>query len=133
MSVAAETAYGELLSRYRPAKIKTREENARALTILRKYLSKGEENLTPEERTLVELLAALISDFERSAFKFPRATPAEVLRELMRAHGLRPRDLWDIFGSKGITSEVLRGKRQISKERAKMLAEKFHVSAELFI
>jgi HTH-type transcriptional regulator/antitoxin HigA len=51
----------------------------------------------------------------------------------MRARGMQPRDLWDVFGSKGVTSEVLRGKRGISKERAKILARVFGVSADLFI
>ena len=51
----------------------------------------------------------------------------------MRARVMKPKDLWGIFGSKGIASEVLRGKRGISKDKAKVLAKTFHVSAELFI
>jgi len=46
---------------------------------------------------------------------------------------MKPKDLWGVFGSKGITSEVLRGKRGISKEKAKVLAGMFHVPVELFI
>ena len=52
----------------------------------------------------------------------------------MRARDLKPKDLYNIFGgSKGTTSEVLRGKRSISKSAAKALAERFGVSAELFL
>jgi len=37
------------------------------------------------------------------------------------------------FGSKGITSEVLNGKRGISKEMARKLGEIFHVPPAVFI
>jgi HTH-type transcriptional regulator/antitoxin HigA len=46
---------------------------------------------------------------------------------------MKPKDLWSVFGSKGITSEVLRGKRGISKEKAKILAATFHVPVELLL
>jgi HTH-type transcriptional regulator/antitoxin HigA len=51
----------------------------------------------------------------------------------MEARNLTQKDLWEVFGSKGITSEVFHGKRSISKAQAKKLAAFFHVSAELFI
>lgn len=45
----------------------------------------------------------------------------------------KPRDLVDIFGSKGIISEVINGKRSISKSQAKALGTFFHVSPALFL
>jgi len=133
MPAAADLAYEQLLIAHRPSAIRTKKENDRALHALSEILSKGEENLSEAELKFVELLSTLIADYERSAYRFPRATPADILRELMRARDMQPRDLWDVFGSKGVTSEVLRGKRGISKERAKMLARMFGVSTDLFI
>ena len=52
---------------------------------------------------------------------------------MMRVRGIKAKDLYDIFGSKGTTSEVLRGKRAISKNAAKLLAEKFGVSVGRFL
>jgi HTH-type transcriptional regulator/antitoxin HigA len=46
---------------------------------------------------------------------------------------MQAKDLWPVFGSKGITSEVLNGKRGISKEMARKLGEVFHVSPAVFI
>jgi len=46
---------------------------------------------------------------------------------------MTPKDLWNVFGSKGIVSEVLRGKRGISKDKAKVLSKMFHVPVDLFI
>ena len=51
----------------------------------------------------------------------------------MEARSLTQKDLWKLFGSKGITSEVFHGKRAISKAQAKKLASLFLVGVELFI
>ncbi len=56
-----------------------------------------------------------------------------MLHHLMEARGLTHKDVWHLFGSKGIASEVTNCKRSISKTQAKRLAEFFRVSAELFI
>jgi HTH-type transcriptional regulator / antitoxin HigA len=133
MAAVAELLYGDLLRQYQPQVIKTEAENQRALQVLSEILSRGEESLGPAERRFVELLSMLISSFEMSAYRTGSVSPADILRELMRARGMKPRDLLPVFGSKGIVSEVLRGKRGISKERAKTLAQIFCVSTDLFI
>ena len=51
----------------------------------------------------------------------------------MAARNLTQKDLWKLFGSKGIASKVFHGKRAISKTQAKQLAEFFHVSVAVFI
>jgi HTH-type transcriptional regulator / antitoxin HigA len=50
----------------------------------------------------------------------------------MDQHGLKQKDLVDIFGTPSIVSEVLSGKRAIHKEHMSRLSERFHVSPELF-
>ncbi|HEV7859155.1 MAG TPA: helix-turn-helix domain-containing protein [Pyrinomonadaceae bacterium] len=97
-----------------------------------KLIDKGEQR-SPEEDALLDLIVHLIQEFERKFYPIGEATPHEVLRELMNARGLKQRDLWELFGSKGIASEVINGKRGISKAQAKALAEFFHVSVEVFI
>jgi antitoxin component HigA of HigAB toxin-antitoxin module len=42
-------------------------------------------------------------------------------------------DLLPVFGTRGRVSEVLSGKRAISKEQAKKLAALYRVSVDLFI
>jgi antitoxin component HigA of HigAB toxin-antitoxin module len=80
------------------------------------------------------VLLALIQKFEDEHYATRRTAAHEALLEMMRAHGVKPKDLYGIFGcSKGTTSEVLSGKRSISKSAAKALAAKFNVSTDLFI
>ena len=124
--------YRRLLSRTMPVVIETEEENARMLSIVEKLMQKG-ENLSPEEEKLLKLLARLIEDFEQRFYHPREAEPLEVLHHLMEARGVRPSQLWEVFGSKGIASEVLNGKRAISKTHARALATYFHVSADLFV
>jgi HTH-type transcriptional regulator/antitoxin HigA len=133
MPAVAERSYRDLLKQYQPQVVKTEAENERALNVLSEILSHGEGSLSADERRFVELLSTLISEFERSAYRTGRASPADVLRELMRSRKMASRDLLPVFGSKGLVSEILRGKRGISKARAKDLAQMFSVSADLFI
>jgi len=51
----------------------------------------------------------------------------------MEARDLTQKDLWKVFGSKGVASEVFHRKRAISRTQAKKLADFFHVGVELFI
>jgi HTH-type transcriptional regulator/antitoxin HigA len=89
--------------------------------------------LDAEERELQALLAHLCAEYENRTLEPPSASPLEVLRFLMDQNGLRPVDLTDVFGSRAVTSQVLNGKREISKEQARRLAERFHLSVEVFI
>ena len=110
----------------------TEEENDRMLKVIEKLMDKGEA-LSPEEEKLLKLLTKLVEDFERQYYKPRDASPLEVLQHLMESRDLKQTHLWHIFGSKDIASEVLNGKRGISKTQAKALADYFHVPADLFI
>jgi HTH-type transcriptional regulator / antitoxin HigA len=51
----------------------------------------------------------------------------------MEAQNLKQEDLVGIIGSRGVVSEVINGKRNISKAQAKSLAHYFNVDVALFI
>jgi HTH-type transcriptional regulator/antitoxin HigA len=125
--------YGRLLARAAPKVIKTEEENERALAIVESLMEKGENNLTPEEDALLELLVDLIHDFEEKAYPTPKSEPHKMVAFLLEQRGLAAKDLWPVIGSKSRVSEILAGKRSISKDQAKKLAEFFHVGVDLFI
>jgi HTH-type transcriptional regulator/antitoxin HigA len=126
-----EKTYGQLLRRTLPHVIHSDEECAR-LTNELLHLDERDD-LTPEEKGLAELLTVLIDEYEERRYPIRKANPQQTLQHLMEARNLTQKDLWKIFGSKGVTSEVFHGKRSISKAQAKKLAEFFHVGVELFI
>jgi HTH-type transcriptional regulator/antitoxin HigA len=125
--------YGRLLARAVPKVIKTEEENERALAIVESLMAKGEANLTLEEDALLELLADLVHDFEERAYPIPRSEPHEMVAFLLEQRGLTAKNLWPVVGSKSRVSEILAGKRAMTKEQAKKLAAFFRTSVELFI
>jgi len=123
---------GELLLRSLPAVIESDSENERLIAEVEALQGRG-AHLLHAERRLLSLLLLLIEDYEERKYRIKAATPDEVLRELMRARGARQKDLFGVFGSKGIASEVVRGRRAISRTQAKRLAQFFHVSPALFL
>ena len=124
--------YGRLLARAAPAVIGNEAECRRVEDEITKLLAKG-DNLTPEEERLLDLLSALVERYEGETEDFADSPPDRVLRFLMQQNDLQQADLVKIFGSSGRVSEVVNGKRGISKTQAKALGDFFRVSPELFI
>jgi len=81
----------------------------------------------------VELLAIVIEDFEDRHYALPPVAPHEALKALMEDRGLRHKDVWPVVGNKGLTTEILAGRRKISSALAKRLADHFRVPLELFV
>ncbi len=126
--------YGSLLTEVSPGVIQSEEENDKALAVIDRLMSKDEDALSPEEDRLLSLLALLVEDFEKRAYPMGgKSDPRLALRELMREHELKQTDMLDIFGSQGVVSQVLNGKREISKSQARRLSERFRLPIDIFI
>ena len=130
-AVLVSPEYSTLLKKVPPKIIRTEEENAKYTEILYN-LDRRSKTLTPAEKEFADLLTLLIEDFEDKRYRLPRATPLDVLRFLMDQHGLKQKDLVDVFGTASIVSEVLSGKRELNKDHIRRLSERFGVSPELF-
>ena len=81
---------------------------------------------------VLDYLADQVKAYEDENFLIPEAEPKEVLRFLMEQHGLNQEDLGSCAPQSRI-SDILSGRRSISKEIAKRLAQRFHVRADLFL
>jgi hypothetical protein len=64
-----------------------------ALAVVDRLMSKGEDNLTPEETTLLELLVQLIERFEEKAYPIPESPGYRVLQTSMENRGVKQADL----------------------------------------
>ena len=134
VGVLDERKYGRLLGKHRPRIIQSEAEFDRLSAEL-EALDKIEERreLDAEEHEMQALISHLCTEYEDRTVEPPASTPLEVLKFLMEQNGLRPIDLLDVFGSRAVTSQVLGGKREISKAHARRLAQRFHLSVEAFI
>ncbi len=126
------TAYGRLLSRVLPRVIETEEENQRVIAELER-LDRRARPLTREEEKLADLMTLLVRQFESERYPLGHAEPVEALRILMESRGMRQRDLIPVFGASSVVSDVLNGKRSISKTHARKLAETLDVPVSLFV
>jgi HTH-type transcriptional regulator/antitoxin HigA len=122
--------YARLLARASPVVIETEEDYQRMLAQVEKLMKK---KLSAEEGKLFDLMVTLIEDYENEHYELNASTPRGILSELMQARGVRPAHLSDIIGSKSHLSEILSGKRAISKTQAKQLAAFFRVAVDLFL
>ena len=129
LTVSAE--YSALLRKFPPKVIRTEKEN-REYTEILYNLDKRSKALTPAEKELTKILTLLIEDFEEKHYRLPRTQPLDALHFLMDQHGLKQKDLLDVFGTPSIVSEVLSGKRELNKDQIKRLSDRFHVSPEIF-
>lgn len=126
--------YGRLLAKAVPRVIATEAEHDRALALVESLMGKGERHMTSEEDALLDLLTNLIRDYEASRYPSrPKSTPHRMVAFLLEQRDLKASDLWPVIGSKGRVSEILAGKRPVSRGQAKKLAEFFHVRADLFL
>jgi HTH-type transcriptional regulator / antitoxin HigA len=125
-------AYVKLLCEAMPKVIRTEAEYDRLLAIVEPL--HFNKHRTPEQRALYQLLVFLIETYEESQLALPPSPPHELLQFLMESNELRQTDLVALgLGSSGVVSEIVNGKRAISKAQAKILADRFKVSASLFI
>ena len=123
--------YSNLLAEIAPRAIETEEEYDRLLAVAERLTFA--KNRTPEEKALHKLLVTLIEVYEAQNYPIDKSEPHEILQHIMEASGTRQADLVGIIGSSGVVSEVVNGKRAISKAQAKALGNYFKVSPSLFI
>ena len=125
--------YVRLANRILLKAIETEAEYDRMVAAVGELMEKGEDHLSLEESALLETMAILIQAYDDRHHPLSQVAPNEMLAYMMETGGRTVRDLLPVFGTRGRVSEVLNGKRSISKEQAKKLGALFKVSADLFI
>jgi HTH-type transcriptional regulator/antitoxin HigA len=112
--------------------VRTEADHARASATITRLLDVvGEDEHHPLAEVL-DFLSEQVRQYEDQVAPIPDAPPAEVLRFLMEQHGLRQEDLSDC-APQGRISDILQGRREVSKAVAKRLAQRFRVRADVFL
>ena len=112
--------------------VRTEADYAQARATIDALLDEVGDNETHPLVDVLDYLADQVKAYEDENFQIPEAEPSEVLRFLMEQHGLKQEDLGDCAPQSRI-SDILSGKRSISKEIAKRLAHRFHIRADVFL
>lgn len=122
--------YGALLEEAKPEVIHGEEQNRFFIQLLERLTSK--KKVSKAEAKLIELLILLVESYEDRNYSVPNAGPLDIIRHLMEAHALRQKDLVDVFGTESIVSDVLNGKRELTKEHIRRMSIRFGVSPAVF-
>ncbi len=130
-SVFNPAVYSQLLAVESPRAIRNDQE-LEAMAGKLEALDFMDRPLTPEEEAYRDVLAALVEAYDQTC-EFPEAPPNEMVKFFMDQRGLKQADLVPLLGSRAQVSDVVTGKRGISKAQAKKLAAFFNTGVELFI
>jgi HTH-type transcriptional regulator / antitoxin HigA len=115
---------------YAPKVVSSEAQNERYISVLLELERKPK--LTAREKSYAQILTVLIEDFEDRKYPIRKASPVEVLSELLLANNLRQKDLAPLLGSESVVSEVLSGRRGLNKSHIEKLSKRFKVSPAVF-
>jgi len=125
------TAYQSLLVDYSPRPIRTAREYKRALGQIERLMTPRPSR---EKSELIELLATLIEQYESARYPTPHNSPRDVLAHYINNRGVsRARLARDTGIPRATITNILSGRRAVSKANAIRLAKHFRVPDSVFI
>ncbi len=124
-------AYLDLVIEFPLVPIRDDDNLAKAGAMLDQLLH---EDLDRGQQDYLEVLTDLVEKYEEEHVPIPDASESDVLRELMRSHGLSQNALKTRTGiAQSTISAVLNGERSLTKEQVITLAGFFGVSPSAFL
>jgi len=88
--------------------------------------------LSEAEAAYLDLLSDLFADWEEAHVEIPDVHGIELVRALLEDRGLLQKDLVGIFATESVASEVLTGRRDLTRKQIEGLAGFFNVSPAAF-
>jgi HTH-type transcriptional regulator / antitoxin HigA len=128
------TAYDSLLLKYKPRPIRNDREHRRVLKHVEELIGKHGPTPPRAEGELIAVLSTLIESYEVETIPRRKPTPAETLEHLIECRDVSRAEVGRATGiPRSTITNVLSGRRQISKENVTRLATYFHVDPSVFL
>ena len=129
----ATASYAALVFEFPLRPLRKKSDFRRAAAMLDRLATAVEGSLSRGEQDYLETLTLLIEDYDRRHRSTePEPDPITVLKHLLDENDMTVSDLGQLLGSKGNASEILSGKRSLSKAHMATLARRFAVNVSLF-
>lgn len=122
--------YLGLVEQFPPVKIRTPAQAKATESRIEELLA--HPMLSDAEAAYVDLLSDLLADWEDATVKIPDIDGVELLRALLEDRGLRQKDLVGVFATESVASEVIAGRRELSRKHIEGLARFFKISPAAF-
>ncbi|WP_373540682.1 type II toxin-antitoxin system HigA family antitoxin [Chamaesiphon sp.] len=123
--------YGQLVADVKPKVIETEDEYEQFLAVAERLTFN--QNQTPEESALYDLVAMLVEAYEVEHYPIDRSDPSEVLQHIIESGGIDAIELAKIFGSSESVAQVLAGTKAIDPVWAQALGNRFNLSPKIFL
>jgi HTH-type transcriptional regulator/antitoxin HigA len=126
----ATDKYLELLKQYPPRPIHNEEDLEMMQQVINRLLDKPQ--LTAEEREYLNVLGALIYEYEENQEPIPDIYGIELLKFILEERNLQKQDLLSIFESKSTLDDILDGQQDLTTVYIQKLANFLNISPDLF-
>lgn len=126
----ATDKYLELLKQYPPRPIDNEEDLEMMQQVINRLLDKPQ--LTVEEREYLNVLGALIYEYEENQEPIPDIYGLELLKFILEERNLQKQDLLSIFESKSTLDDILDGQQDLTPVYIQKLANFLNISPDLF-
>jgi HTH-type transcriptional regulator/antitoxin HigA len=126
----ATDKYLELLKQYPPRPIDNEEDLEMMQEVINRLLDKPQ--LTAEEREYLNVLGALIYEYEENQEPIPDIYGLELLKFILEEKKLQKQDLLSIFESKSTLDDILDGQQDLTPIYIQKLANFLNISPDLF-
>ncbi len=126
----ATDKYLELLKQYPPRPIDNEEDLEMMQQVINRLLDKPQ--LTAEEREYLNVLGALIYEYEENQEPIPDIYGLELLKFILEERNLQKQDLLSIFESKSTLDDILGGQQDLTPIYIQKLANFLNISPDLF-
>ena len=80
----------------------------------------------------LEAVIPFVEAYEKKRLPIPVATPEDMLRFLIDQHDLSQYDRAKELGGQPVVSDIVHGKRKLSRDHIEKLSKRFHVSPAAF-
>lgn len=127
-------SYLDLVKQLPLVPIKDDAQYKAALAFIKKLAIRDEGTLDEGQQAYFEALTQFVGDYEDMHLRaeIGRMKPLQALKFLMRENGMKAIDLGKVLGNRSLASQVLNGKRGLSKTHIRLLSERFKVEPGLF-
>ncbi|TRU72126.1 MAG: transcriptional regulator [Microcystis viridis Mv_BB_P_19951000_S69] len=126
----APDKYLELLKQYPPRPIDNEEDLEMMQEVINRLLDKPQ--LTVEEREYLNVLGALIYEYEENQEPIPDIYGLELLKFILEERNLQKQDLLSIFESKSTLDDIFDGLQELTPIYIQKLANFLNISPDLF-
>lgn len=127
----ATDKYLELLKQYPPRPIHNEEDLEMMQEVINRLLDKPQ--LTAEEREYLNVLGALIYEYEENQEPIPDIYGLELLKFILEERNLQKQDLLSIFESKSTLDDIFDGLQELTPIYIQKLANFLNISPDLFL